>query len=173
MRVVDAIAQWFESAGMKHYFGVAGGAVWPFLDGLIDYPQLKGFQAKHESHAVHQADVYFRITGDLAPVIVTKGPGLMNTAGAVANAMHDSVPILLLAGGGSTHFLGKAGMQEMYYKGFEDAVSIFRPITKGAWMSVRPDTVIETLNYAYRVAVSGRPGPVLVQLPLDVQCGVV
>jgi len=173
MRVVDAIAQWFESAGMKHYFGVAGGAVWPFLDGLIDHPNLEGFQAKHESQAVHQADVYYRVTGEVAPVIVTKGPGLMNTVGAMANAMHDSVPILLLGGGGSTHFLGKAGMQEMYYKGFEDAVSVFRPITKGAWMTVRPDTVIETLNYAYRVAVSGRPGPVFVQLPLDVQCGII
>ncbi|MBS1241015.1 MAG: thiamine pyrophosphate-binding protein, partial [Gemmatimonadetes bacterium] len=109
--------------------------------------------------------------GRVAPVIVTKGPGLLNTVGAIANAMHDSIPILLLSGATSTHILGKGSMQEIYYKGFEDAVSIFRPVTKGAWLTVRPDTVIETLNHAYRIAVSGRPGPVLVQLPLDVQCG--
>lgn len=171
MRVVDAIADWFKAAGFTSYFGVAGGAVWPFLDALIDHPELVGVQAKHESHAVHQADVYFRLTGKLAPVIVTKGPGLMNTVGAMASAYHDSIPVLLIGGGGSTHFLGKAGMQEMFYKGHEDSINVFRPITKGAWMCVRPDTVIDTLNFAYRTAVSGRPGPVYVQLPLDIQMG--
>jgi acetolactate synthase-1/2/3 large subunit len=171
MRVVDAVAGWFKAAGITHYFGYAGGAIWPFLDALIDYPEIVGIQGKHESQSVHQADVYYRLTGRIAPVIVTKGPGLMNTVGGIANAYHDSIPILLIGGGGSTHFLGKAGMQEMFYKGHEDSVSVFRPVTKGAWMCVRPDTVIDTLNHAYRTAVSGRPGPVYVQLPLDIQMG--
>src|SRR5262249_34993098 len=61
MRVVDAIAQWFEVASFKHYFGYAGGAVWPFLDALTDKPQIEGIQAKHESHAVHMADLYHRV----------------------------------------------------------------------------------------------------------------
>ena len=74
-----------------------------------------------------------------------------------------------LAGSGSTHFLGRAGMQEMYYHGFEDAVSVFRPITKGAWLIVRPDQVVDVLNTALKVATSGRPGPVFVQLPYDIQ----
>jgi acetolactate synthase I/II/III large subunit len=169
MRVVDAIAKWFEEAGITHYFGYAGGAVWPFMDALVDYPQIEGIQAKHESHAVHMADVYYRATGRVAPVLVTKGPGLMNTVGGVASAMHDSAAVVVLAGAGSTHLLGKGGMQEMYYKGFEDAVSVFRPITKGAWMVVRPDTVLDVLNMAYKTAVGGRPGPVLVQIPFDVQ----
>lgn len=171
MRVVDAVAGWLKAAGITHYFGYAGGAIWPFLDALIEYPEIVGIQGKHESQSVHQADIYYRLTGRIAPVIVTKGPGLMNTVGGIANAYHDSIPILLIGGGGSTHFLGKAGMQEMYYKGHEDSVSVFRPITKGAWMCVRPDTVIETLNFAYRTAISGRPGPVYVQLPLDIQMG--
>ena len=72
MRVVDAIAQWFEVAGFKHYFGYAGGAVWPFLDALTDKPQIEGIQAKHESHAVHMADLYHRVSGRIAPVIVSK-----------------------------------------------------------------------------------------------------
>ena len=74
MRVVDAIARWFEVAGFKHYFGYAGGAVWPFLDALTDKPAIEGIQAKHESHAVHMADLYHRVSNRVAPVIVSKGP---------------------------------------------------------------------------------------------------
>jgi acetolactate synthase-1/2/3 large subunit len=169
MRVVDAIAQWFKAAGFEYYFGYAGGAIWPFMDALIDVPEVKGIQGKHESQAVHQADIYYRLTGKLAPVVVTKGPGLMNAVGAMANAMHDSIPVLLIAGGTPTHFLGKAGMQEMWYHAHEDAVSVFRPITKGSWMISRPDTAIDVLNHAVRLATSGRPGPVFVQLPSDIQ----
>ena len=169
MRVVDAVAQWFKLAGVEHYFGYAGGAIWPLLDGLIDVPEIKGIQAKNEGHAVHMADVYYRITGRIAPVVCSKGPGLMNTTGATASAMHDSTAVLILAGSGSTHFLGRAGMQEMYYHGFEDAVSVFRPITKGAWQIMRPDQVVDVLNTAFKVALSGRPGPVFVQIPYDIQ----
>jgi acetolactate synthase I/II/III large subunit len=169
MRVVDAVAEWFESAGFTHYFGYAGGAIWPFLDALIDHPELEGIQAKHESHAVHMADVYYRTTGRVAPVLVTKGPGLLNCVGAVASAMHDPSALMVFAGAGSTHLMGKGGMQELYYNGFEDAVSVFRPVTKGSWMLMRPDTVIDVLNQAYKTAVSGRPGPVFIQLPFDVQ----
>ncbi len=169
MRVVDALAAWMKGAGMNHYFGYAGGAIWPIMDGLIDQPELKGIQAKHESHAIHQADVYYRMTGEMAPAIVTKGPGLLNAVGAVASAMHDSVPVLVIAGGTATHFFGKAGMQEMYYHGHEDSANVFRPVTKGAWTVIRPDTIIDTLNNAVRVATSGRPGPVFVQIPTDIQ----
>jgi acetolactate synthase I/II/III large subunit len=169
MRVVDAIAQWFEVAGFKHYFGYAGGAVWPFLDALTDKPEIEGIQAKHESHAVHMADLYHRVGGRIAPVIVSKGPGLLNAVGACASAMHESSPVLIIAGGSTTHFLGKAGMQEIYYHGFEDATSIFRPVCKGTWMVVRPDTIIDVLNYALKAATSGRPGPVFVEVPYDIQ----
>lgn len=171
MRAVDAIAQWLKAAGTTHYYGYCGGAVWPLLDAMIDQPDLRGIQAKHESHAMHQADIHFRVTGQMAPVIVSKGPGLLNAVGGAASAMHDAIPVLIIAGGGPTHFLGKGGMQEIFYDGFEDAVGVFRPVTKGAWMAVRPDTVIDLLNHAWRVATSGRPGPVFVQLPLDVQLG--
>ncbi|MGH3300477.1 MAG: thiamine pyrophosphate-binding protein [Streptosporangiaceae bacterium] len=173
MRVVDAVAEWFEAAGFRHYFGYAGGAIWPFLDALIDHPELEGIQAKHESHAVHMADVYYRTTGRIAPVLVSKGPGLLNTVGAVASAMHDPSAVMVFAGAGSTHLMGKGGMQELYYKGFEDAISVFRPITKGSWILWRPDTVIDVLNQAYKTAVTGRPGPVFIQLPFDVQLAAV
>lgn len=171
MRTVDAVAEWLEAAGMSHYYGYAGGAVWPLLDALVDRPELIGVQAKHESHAVHQADIHYRVSGAPAPVIVTKGPGLLNCVGGVASAMHDAIPMIVIAGSGPTHFMGKAGMQEMFYAGFDDAVRVFRPVTKGSWLAVRPDTVIDLLNHALRIATSGRPGPVMVQLPLDVQLG--
>jgi acetolactate synthase-1/2/3 large subunit len=171
MRVVDAVASWFSEIGVKHYFGYAGGAVWPFLDALVDHPEMDGIQAKIESNAVHAADVYYRTTGRIAPVVVTKGPGLLNCVGGIATAMHDTSALLVIAGAGSTHFFGKAGMQELYYKGHEDAVNVLRPVTKGVWIAVRPDTVIDTLNQAYKTAVTGRPGPVFVQLPFDIQLG--
>ena len=169
MRVVDAIATWFEKVGVRHYFGYAGGAVWPFMDALVDHPEMDGIQAKIESNAVHMADIYWRTTGRIAPVIVTKGPGLLNTVGGMATAMHDTSAVLLLAGAGSTHFYGKAGMQEIYYRGHEDAVNVLRPVTKGVWIVNRPDAAIDTLNQAYKLAITGRPGPVFVQLPYDIQ----
>jgi len=169
LRVVDAIATWFTKAGVRHYFGYAGGAVWPFMDALVDHPEMDGIQAKIESNAVHMADVYWRTTGQIAPVIVTKGPGLLNCVGGMATAMHDTSAVLLLAGAGSTHFYGKAGMQEIYYHGHEDAINVLRPVCKGVWIVNRPDTVIDTLNQAYKLAVTGRPGPVFVQLPYDIQ----
>lgn len=169
MRVADAVAKWFEVAGFEHYFGYAGGAIWPLMDGLTTVPQIEGIQTKHESHAVHMADIYWRVSGKIAPVLLSKGPGLLNAVGGCASAMHESVPALLIAGGGTTHLLGKGGMQEMHYRGFEDSVSVFKPVTKGAWMVVRPDTVIDVLNYALKTAISGRPGPVYVQIPFDIQ----
>lgn len=173
MRMVDALADWFEAAGVTHYYGYCGGAVWPLMDALVDHPNLHGVQAKHESHAVHHADIHYRVNGAISPVIVTKGPGLLNCVGGVASAMHDAIPLLVIAGSGPTHFLGKAGMQELFYSGYDDAVPVMRPITKGAWLAVRPDTVIDTFNHALRVATSGRPGPVFIQLPLDVQLGLI
>jgi acetolactate synthase-1/2/3 large subunit len=169
MRVVDAIATWFAEIGVEHYFGYAGGAIWPFMDALVDHPEMEGIQTKHEAHAVHMADIYYRSTGKLAPVVVTKGPGLLNCVGGVASAMHDTSALMVIAGCGSTHFFGKAGMQELYYHGFEDAVNVFRPVTKGTWLVIRPDTVIDVLNQAYKQAMSGRPGPVFVQIPFDIQ----
>jgi len=169
MRVVDAVAQWFETVGIRQYFGYAGGAVWPLLDGLVDKPAIVGIQAKHESHAAHMADVYYRTTGTVAPVIVTKGPGLMNAMGGLASMMHDSSATVLIVGVGSTHFLGKAGMQELYYHGFDDVVALTRPVTKGAWLCARPDQVVDVLNTALKAATSGRPGPTVVAIPYDVQ----
>jgi len=169
VRTVDAIVEWFDAAGIDRYFGYAGGAIWPLMDALIDRPHIRGIQAKHEAHAVHMADAYFRLTGRLAPVLVTRGPGLLNTPGAVAGAMHDSSSVMVIAGCGPTHFFGKAGYQELFYHGAEDSAGVFKPITKGTFMLLRPDVVNDVFNQAHKLATTGRPGPVMIQLPLDVQ----
>ena len=167
MRVTDAIADWFAARGIQHYFGYSGAAALPILDGLVGHPEIEGIQPKHESHAVHMADAYYRATGRLAPVIVTKGPGILNCVGALATAMYDTSAVMVIGGGGPTHHLGKS-MQELTQHGFEDVVNVLRPVVKRAWYQVRPDTVMDTLNQAYKIATTGRPGPVFVYLPLDV-----
>jgi acetolactate synthase I/II/III large subunit len=167
MRVTDAIGDWFAARGIEHYFGYSGAAALPILDGLVSHPEIEAIQPKHESHAVHMADAYYRVTGRLAPVIVTKGPGILNCVGALATAMYDTSAVLVICGGGPTHHLGKS-MQELTQHGFEDVVNVLRPVVKRAWFQVRPDTVMDTLNQAYKIATTGRPGPVFVQFPLDV-----
>jgi acetolactate synthase I/II/III large subunit len=170
MRVVDAVAQYFVNEGVEHYFGYIGATVWPILDALIDKPQLKGIQPKHETAAVQMADAYYRLKHKVAPVIVTKGPGVLNTVCAVSNAMHDSSAVVLIAGAGPTQFFDKGGFEEVYYHQNEDTSSVFRPIVKRAWLVIRPENTLDVLARAFKTATSGRPGPVLVQLPWDIQC---
>jgi acetolactate synthase-1/2/3 large subunit len=170
MRVVDAVAQYFVNEGVEHYFGYIGATVWPILDALIDKPQLKEIQPKHEAAAVQMADAYYRLKHKVAPVIVTKGPGVLNTVCAVANAMHDSSAVVLIAGAGPTQFFDKGGFEEVYYHQTEDTTSVFRPIVKRAWLVVRPENTLDVLARAFKTATTGRPGPVLVQLPWDIQC---
>lgn len=169
MRVVDAVAQYFVNEGVEHYFGYIGGTIWPFLDALIDKPQLKGIQPKHEAAAVQMADAYYRLKHKVAPVIVTKGPGILNTVCALCNAMHDSSAVVLMAGAGATQFFDRGGFEEIYYHQYEDTTSVFRPIVKRAWLVVRPEHTLDILARAFKTATTGRPGPVFVQLPWDIQ----
>ncbi|MDA4130260.1 MAG: thiamine pyrophosphate-binding protein [Thaumarchaeota archaeon] len=169
MRVVDAVAQYLVNEGVEHYFGYIGATVWPLLDALIEKPQLKGIQPKHEAAAVQMADAYYRLKHKVAPVIVTKGPGVLNTVCAVTNAMHDSSAVVLIAGAGPTQYFDKGGYEEVYYHQSEDTTSVFRPIVKRAWLVVRPENTLDVLSRALKTATTGRPGPVLVQLPWDIQ----
>ena len=115
------------------------------------------------------ADVYYRMKHKVAPVIVTKGPGVLNTVCALSNAMHDSSAVVLIAGAGATQFFDRGGFEEVYYHQTEDTTSIFRPIVKRAWLVVRPEHTLDILVRAFKTATSGRPGPVYVQIPWDIQ----
>lgn len=169
MRVVDAIAEFFVEAGFTHYFGIPGGAIWGILDGLIDHPELKGVVGKMENQAVHMADMYYRATGRVAPVLATKGPGVLNMPAGLANAMNESSAVLAIGASGPTQFFGKGGFEEIFFHSDEDTISIFRPIVKQAWLVSRPEETVEVLAKAYKTAISGRPGPVFVQIPWDIQ----
>jgi acetolactate synthase-1/2/3 large subunit len=169
MKVSEAIAQFFVEAGFQHYFGVPGGAIWAMLDGLIDHPEIKGIVSRQENEAVHMADMYYRATGRVAPVIATKGPGVLNMPNALSNAMFESSAVLAIGASGPTQFFGKGGFEEIYFHQDEDTLSVFRPIVKQAWLVVRPEDVVEVLQKAYKTAISGRPGPVFVQIPWDIQ----
>lgn len=169
MKVSEAIAQFFVEAGFKHYFGVPGGAIWAMLDGLIDHPEIKGIVSRQENEAVHMADMYYRATGRVAPVIATKGPGVLNMPNALSNAMFESSAVLAIGASGPTQFFGKGGFEEIYFHQDEDTLSVFRPIVKQCWLVVRPEDVVEVLQKAYKTAISGRPGPVFVQIPWDIQ----
>ena len=169
MRVVDAIAQLFVDEGVEDYFGYIGGTIWPFLDALIDKPELRGTQPRHEAAAVQMADTYYRLKHKIAPVIVTKGPGVLNTVCALSNAMHDSSAVVLIAGAGATQFFDRGGFEEVYYHQTEDTTSVFRPIVKRAWLAVRPENTLDIMIRAFKTATTGRPGPVYVQIPWDIQ----
>jgi acetolactate synthase-1/2/3 large subunit len=169
LRVVDAIAEYLVKEGVEHYFGYIGGTIWPLLDALIDKPELRGIQPRHEAAAVQMADAYYRIKRKVAPVIVTKGPGVLNTVCALSNAMHDSSAVVLIAGASSTQFFDKGGFEEVYYHQYEDTTSVLRPLVKRAWLIIRPDHALDVFARAFKTATSGRPGPVFIQLPWDIQ----
>jgi acetolactate synthase-1/2/3 large subunit len=152
VRVVDAIAEFFVQAEFKHYFGVPGGAIWAILDGLIDHPEIKGVVGRTENEAVNMADMYFRATGRVAPVLATKGPGVLNMPNALANAMFESSAVLAIGAAGPTQFFGKGGFEEVYWHNDEDTISVFRPIVKQAWLVVRPEDTVEVLQKAYKTA---------------------
>ncbi|ATW23729.1 thiamine pyrophosphate-binding protein [Candidatus Formimonas warabiya] len=169
MRTADAIVDFFVEAGLTHYFGFAGGALWPIMDALVDHPEFVGIQGKNEMISFHMADAYYRATGKLAPVFVTKGPGAINLPEAVCNAMNDSSAVMAICAAGPTHFVDKGGFEEVYFNQAEDMISVFRPLVKRAWQVTRPEDTVDVLQKAYKTAISGRPGPVFVQIPWDIQ----
>ncbi len=149
--------------GVDTVFGYPGGAVLPLYDALYAEPKLRHVLVRHEQAAVHAAQGYARTTGKVGVVFVTSGPGMSNTTTGLLDALCDSVPVLCISGQVATHLIGTDAFQEC------DALGISRPVTK--WnVQVRDAGLLEpTLRKAYAVAAGGRPGPVLVDVPKDVQ----
>jgi acetolactate synthase-1/2/3 large subunit len=171
MTAAQAIARFLKKMGTEHYFFYNGHANWGMLDAFEYDAELTGIVTRHECHAIHMADNYWRMKRKFPiPVTVTTtGPGNYNTFAAIAEAFFDSTPMLCLMGGGPTKWFDRGGIQETYRYGPEEFVSMFKPITKKAVMAIRPDTALQTVITAYKTAINGRPGPVVVHLPLDVQ----
>jgi acetolactate synthase-1/2/3 large subunit len=166
----QAIARFLEQAGTEFFFGVVGHGDWAPLDAL-SRTRIRGIRARSEDHAVHMADCYWRTTRRPPPAVVVAsgGPGATNLIPALAEAYYSSVALVAIVGAGPSQWFDRGGIQEAYRTGPEDWVALARPVTKKAVLVNRPDTALEMFVRAYKEAITGRPGPVVVQLPFDVQ----
>jgi acetolactate synthase I/II/III large subunit len=149
--------------GVKHVFGYPGGAILPAYDALCQYPQIHHVLVRHEQGATHMADGYARAGGGVGVAIATSGPGATNMVTGIATAMMDSSPIVCITGQVGSKFLGTDAFQET------DITGITLPITKHNYLVKRAEDIAPTLHEAFRVALSGRPGPVLVDITKDAQ----
>ncbi|WP_373559823.1 biosynthetic-type acetolactate synthase large subunit [Bordetella genomosp. 10] len=149
--------------GVDTVFGYPGGAVLPLYDALYNEPRLRHVLVRHEQAAVHAAEGYARTTGRTGVVFVTSGPGMANTTSGLLDAMCDSIPVLCVSGQVATSAIGTDAFQEC------DAIGISRPITKWNTQIRALDQVADTVGRALALTRQGRPGPVLVDFPKDVQ----
>ena len=149
--------------GVDTVFGYPGGAILPIYDELFQQKKIKHILVRHEQAATHAAEGYARSTGKIGVVFVTSGPGATNSVTGLTDALMDSVPIVVISGQVPTFMIGNDAFQEA------DTVGITRPCTKHNWLVKDTNKLAETIQKAFEVAGSGRPGPVLVDVPKDVQ----
>jgi len=149
--------------GVEVIFGILGGAILPLYDTLPQYPQLRHILVRHEQGAAHAADGYARATGKVGVCMATSGPGAANLVTGIANAHLDSVPIVAITGQVARPFIGKDAFQET------DITGITLPITKHNYLVLDAVSLPTIIKEAFYIAKTGRPGPVLIDLPRDVQ----
>ena len=149
--------------GVDVLFGYPGGAVLPIYDALFDEPRLHHVLVRHEQGAAHAAEGYARSSGRPGVVLVTSGPGATNTITGIVDALMDSVPLVVLTGQVPTHLIGSDAFQEA------DTVGITRACTKHNVLVKRVEDLARAIHEAFHIATTGRPGPVLVDIPKDVQ----
>ena len=159
----EAILKVLVEQGVEVIFGYPGGAVLPIYDALFKSNSIKHFLVRHEQAAVHAAEGYARSTGKVGVVLVTSGPGATNAVTGLTDALMDSVPIVCLSGQVPTHLIGNDAFQEA------DTTGITRPCTKHNYLVKDIQKLCSTLHEAFHVARSGRPGPVVIDLPKDIQ----
>ena len=160
MRAADALFQALEAEGVEHVFGIPGGANLPTYDALYD-ADLTHIQARHEAGAGHAAEGYAKASGRVGVALGTSGPGATNLVTPIADAMMDSVPTVFITGQVRTDMIGTDGFQEA------DVTGITLPIVKHSMMVQDPRTIPEYIHAAFHIAKTGRPGPVLVDIPQD------
>src|SRR6476620_467096 len=148
--------------GVTTVFGYPGGAILPAYDALRKFP-IHHVLTRHEQGAAHMADGYARASGKVGVAIATSGPGATNLVTGIATAMLDSIPIVCITGQVSSKVLGSDAFQEV------DITGITLPVTKHNFLANRAEDGAPTLREAFRIAVSGRPGPVLVDITKDAQ----
>ncbi|MGB2583139.1 MAG: biosynthetic-type acetolactate synthase large subunit [Dehalococcoidia bacterium] len=148
--------------GVEVIFGFPGGSVLPLYDVLPRYPQLRHILVRHEQGAAHAADAYARVTGKVGVCVATSGPGACNLVTGIANAHLDSSPVVAITGQVARPFIGKDAFQEI------DITGITVPITKHNYLVLKADEIAMVVKEAFHIAGTGRPGPVLLDIPRDV-----
>ncbi len=161
MRGADAIVKALEMEGVKHIFGIPGGAIIEVYDALFD-SGIKHILTRHEQAAVHAADGYARATGRVGVAFATSGPGATNTVTGIATAYMDSSPVLVMTGQVGRSLIGNDAFQEA------DITGITMPITKHNYLITDENEIPNIIKEAFHIAGTGRPGPVLIDLPKDV-----
>ena len=147
--------------GVEHVFGYPGGAVLHIYDALFQQERINHYLVRHEQAAGHMADAYSRVTGKTGVVLVTSGPGATNTVTPIATAYMDSIPMVVLSGQVPSRMVGTDAFQET------DMIGISRPIVKHSFIIKHPSEIPEVMKKAFYIAQSGRPGPVVVDIPKD------
>ena len=157
------VVQALIDQGVDTVFGYPGGAVLPIYDEIFQQNSIKHVLVRHEQGAVHAAEGYARSTGKVGVALVTSGPGATNAVTGLTDALMDSIPIVVLTGQVPTFMIGSDAFQEC------DTVGITRPCTKHNWLVKETDKLSSILHEAFHIATSGRPGPVVIDIPKDVQ----
>lgn len=163
LKGAQILLECLKERGVDIIFGYPGGAVLPIYDALYHCKEITHILTAHEQGATHGADGYARSTGRVGVVIATSGPGATNTVTGIATAYRDSVPLVVFTGQVPISLLGKDSFQEV------DINDITSSITKKNYMVKDAEKLAETIREAFQVAISGRPGPVVVDIPKDVQ----
>jgi len=163
MTGAEMIVRALVDHGVKHIFGYPGGAVLPIYDEIFQQNDIEHILVRHEQGAGHAAEGYARSTGKPGVVLVTSGPGATNMVTPLADALMDSIPLVCITGQVPTHLIGNDAFQEC------DTVGITRPCTKHNWLVRDVKDLAKVLHEAFYVATTGRPGPVVVDVPKDVQ----
>jgi acetolactate synthase I/II/III large subunit len=163
MTGAEMVIQALKDQGVTHIFGYPGGAVLPIYDALFAASDIVHVLVRHEQGAVHAAEGYARSTGKPGVVLVTSGPGATNAVTGLTDALMDSIPLVVLTGQVATHLIGNDAFQEC------DTVGITRPCTKHNWLVKDIADLSRVLHEGFQIAMSGRPGPVVIDIPKDIQ----
>ena len=163
MTGAEMVIQALKDNGVEHVFGYPGGAVLPIYDEMFQQDAIQHILVRHEQGAGHAAEGYARSTGKPGVMLVTSGPGATNAVTPLQDALMDSIPVVCITGQVPTTLIGSDAFQEC------DTVGITRPCTKHNWLVKDVNDLPRILHEAFRVATTGRPGPVVVDIPKDVQ----
>jgi len=163
MTGAEMVIKALQDQGVEYIFGYPGGAVLPIYDELFQQEKVKHVLVRQEGGAVHAAEGYARSTGKVGVVLVTSGPGATNAVTGLTDALMDSIPLVCITGQVPTHLIGNDAFQEC------DTVGITRPCTKHNWLVKNVNDLARVIHEAFYIAKAGRPGPVVVDVPKDVQ----